>query len=128
MDMSNVEKKLGHGISGAIISDGTKSQIKINCHDNPARQIFTIAHELGHKLLHIQDGADGVIVSFRSLKNEREREADAFAAELLMPDDLVMKEYNKLFYPLVSQLAETFNVSQSAMKYKLNELGLIYIG
>ncbi|WP_369282175.1 ImmA/IrrE family metallo-endopeptidase [Oscillibacter sp. GMB15532] len=128
IDMQEIEKRVGKDISGAIISRGDKSEIKINSRDIQSRQRFTIAHELGHKILHIANDSDDVIISFRCLKNNREREADAFAAELLMPRDMVKEEHGKLFYPLVSQLAETFRVSKAAMKNRLDELGLSYIG
>lgn len=45
---------------------------------NAGRRNWTIAHELGH-----------VLLSHSSLTKETEREADAFAAELLMPEAVI---------------------------------------
>lgn len=46
------------------------------------RWIFTAAHELGHLLLHFEDYGQGI----KEEDKAHEREADAFAAEFLMPD------------------------------------------
>ena len=45
---------------------------------NAGRRNWTVAHELGH-----------VLLSHASLTKETEREADAFAAELLMPEAVI---------------------------------------
>lgn len=136
MDFTGIENITGQQVSGAIISNKKsdfsdeyqkKATIFVKETDIPTRKRFTIAHELGHEFLHIKDDADGKIVSFRSLRNEREKQADAFAAELLMPADLVKAEYEKTFFPTSTYLANIFNVSNQAMQYRLQELGLRYI-
>ena len=87
---------------------------------------FTIAHELGHWVLH------------RNLTGERttqmEREADWFATCLLMPEKWVREEFSKLtdWLPAemkVDSLAKMFCVSRTAMKIRLSqrELKLIYV-
>ena len=135
MDFDEIEKITKQQVSGAIIN--TTSRDDPNCHkgatiyvkekDIATRQRFTIAHELGHEFLHIKEDSDGKIISFRSLRNKREKEADIFAAELLMPADLVKREYKKTFFPTSSYLANIFNVSKTAMQYRLQELRLYYI-
>lgn len=65
------------------------------------RQRFTLAHELGHYLLHKQ------MKSFRekilgsevgsSVKPEIEQEADFFAAQLVKPERLVLRIFDKYF-------------------------------
>jgi Zn-dependent peptidase ImmA (M78 family) len=129
-DLTGLEKDANRKISGLIYVDKAKNdrQILVNNTDIETRQTFTIAHELGHFFLHIDDDDDGVIVSFRGLKNHREREADLFASELLMPERLVRKEYSKLPFPTASYLANIFQVSGAAMRFRLDELGLRYIG
>lgn len=86
---------------------------------------FTIAHELGHWVLH------------RSLIGEHtpqiEREAEKFAAYLLMPEEMIREEFAKIKPPFtwrdLYELAEKFCVSPSAMKIRLSqwELKLIYV-
>ena len=132
-DLSDLEKESNRQISGVIYldyQDGKKiQQILINDNDIEPRQKFTIAHELGHYFLHV-DPNDTLhtMISFRGAKNRREKEADIFAAELLMPKKLVEKEYESLPFPTASFLANVFGVSKLAMQYRLNEMGLNYIG
>ena len=81
---------------------------------------FTIAHELGHWVLH------------RHLLGEQskqiEREADLFAVYLLMPEDLVRAEFAKINSPFtwreVYSLAEKFRVSATAMSIRLSQCEL----
>src|SRR5439155_9267429 len=42
----------GEEISGVLVKDGERAMIGINARDASTRQRFTIAHELGHHLLH----------------------------------------------------------------------------
>lgn len=125
-----LEDQTSRPISGLIYVDKKtkRKMIFVNDKDIEPRRNFTIAHELGHYFLHIPDDDNGVIISFRGLKNEREREADIFASELLMPKNLVKEEYDKLPFPTVSYLASLFNVSKMAMEIKLQEMELDYIG
>jgi Zn-dependent peptidase ImmA (M78 family) len=59
--------------------------------------------------------------------------ANAFAAELLMPDKFVRTEIVRLFNKksvldredLINKLAGTFKVSVQAMEYRLNNLGIL---
>ncbi len=57
-----------------------------------SREIFTLAHEIGHVILHMENTDsfidDHVTISGRST-DEREQEANYFAAGLLMPADAV---------------------------------------
>lgn len=59
-----------------------------------SREIFTLAHEIGHVILHIGTGLpfiDNNMTISGSSTNEKEQEANYFAACLLMPDDEVDK-------------------------------------
>lgn len=53
----------------------------------PARQTFTLMHELGHVLLHKSSSIDDESDLYS--QNGHEREANAFAGHLLVPDDLL---------------------------------------
>ena len=130
-DLSNLEEKCNRKISGLIFVDDTSKTIYINGTEILARQRFTLAHELGHYFLHIkgaQKPGSNIIVSFRGERSQREREADCFAAELLMPEELVRKKFDETIFPTANEFAEFFGVSISAMRYRLNEMGLHYIG
>jgi Zn-dependent peptidase ImmA (M78 family)/transcriptional regulator with XRE-family HTH domain len=59
--------------------------IAINSDMTLGRQVFTLAHEMAHAFFHSQD-AD-VVVSMPRSDHDRERFADAFAGEFLVPGD-----------------------------------------
>lgn len=115
-----------YGLSGKIIRRGKNVFIIINQNDPEVRQRFTMAHELGHLL-------EGVHVAYMSQAipsgYDKERFANIFASELLMPADLVEKEWLKLRRTYAThivqyKLAQLFAVSNEAMGYRLNELNL----
>jgi len=128
-DFSKFEAQVNKQISGMLYIDGDAKLILVNESDGNKRKIFTIAHELGHYYLHGgKDAQSEVFVSFRGDSNPRETEANKFAAELLLPDDKVKKEYESTMFPTASYLADKFNVSKQAMSIKLEQMGLSYIG
>ncbi|BFM05760.1 ImmA/IrrE family metallo-endopeptidase [Halioxenophilus aromaticivorans] len=115
--------------SGMAYLDRGVKYIKYSASESPLRQRFTVAHELGHHLLgHVKKG-----MKFRDTPNEfrasvssrEEREANVFAAELLMPSELVMSAYLNSSIRDVEKLASAFGVSKVAMRIKLQELDLI---
>jgi Zn-dependent peptidase ImmA (M78 family) len=92
----------------------------------PHRRRFTIGHELGHWCMHRAD-REAVYCRSTSVAEQEdapavppaEEEANAFAAALLMPARLVMREYErdrKDFW----KLCETFGVSGAAMGRRLH--------
>jgi DNA modification methylase len=88
----------------------------------PARQRFTLAHEIGHVLLH---GAErGVAASARSGRGgARERQVDRFAEELLMPAPMVRAAVRQ-YGTNVERLRALFLVSKAAMERRLRTLKL----
>lgn len=102
-----------------------QATILVNVNDIPTRQRFTIAHEIGHYFLHMKDNSEESHIELRTVaKDSKELSADRFAAELLMPENLIRKEHDKLMFATATELAQKFNVSFSAMKYRLDTLGL----
>lgn len=87
------------------------------------RRRFTIAHEIGHFVLHPErrrpERRGGVNAAWEG----QEREADRFAAELLMPEPLV-REAVAQHGPDAARLADRFEVSRQAMEVRLRTLGL----
>lgn len=84
--------------------------------DNVYRQRFTAAHELAHLLLH-NDAAPG--------DPTHEREADGFAAELLLPGALLRHQLPaRLDFPRLLALQQTWGVSVEALLYRGRELGV----
>lgn len=126
-------------LSGFLYRDKHENVIGVNTHQAPARQNFTIAHELGHLMLHDQEQLH-VDHEFRvRLRNDvsskgtddAEREANFFAASLLMPKsflekDLADKEFVDLFDDdFLRNLARKYGVSTQAMGNRLKNLGYI---
>jgi Zn-dependent peptidase ImmA (M78 family) len=88
--------------------------VEVNTDRSRTNQRFTIAHELGHlKLGHESCGGEQV----------QERQANVFAAELLMPLPL-LKEALRAVRRLTG-LARLFAVSPEAMRIKLDEQRLL---
>ncbi len=103
--------------------------IYINKNDSLTRQNFTIAHELGHWLLHNEiliegDGKYNVLFrrSIGQLNNDPvESEANCFAANLLVPNKY-LKEYKVLIKNNIIDsgiLAPLFKVSGEVIGYRL---------
>ncbi|NOH84666.1 ImmA/IrrE family metallo-endopeptidase [Vibrio sp. 03-59-1] len=85
---------LSPGISGVIKETDGVVVAKINRHDSPERQRFTLAHEIAHFLLHrnkIGDGIEDTMLFRSSLSNTLEAEANRLAADLIMPFSLIDK-------------------------------------
>lgn len=100
----------------------TAWELRLNPSRPPARQRFTIAHEIGHALLH---GAPHHAAAARGAggRNVREREADRFAAALLMPERYVRAAVRQ-YGANVDRLRSLFLVSRQAMENRLRDLGL----
>lgn len=125
------------GMSGVLFrEEGGNPVIGVNELHAETRQRFTIAHELGHLQLH-EDVlyVDGLVRRDHKSSlalDPQEIEANAFAAELLMPRSLILRELKrrvpegKVVDPakLVRALAADFDVSEQAMEFRLVNLGI----
>lgn len=117
-------------ISGMIAQRGGKKSMLVNSNDSIERKRFTIAHELGHSILHFDNEGEFVDSATDLFRTEaptdgphnKEVEANAFAAALLMDAELVKKVWNELNN--LELMARVFMVSDSAMGIRLNSLGL----
>jgi Zn-dependent peptidase ImmA (M78 family) len=120
-------------ISGLFVIKDNKPYIRYNRDEHEHRWRFTIAHELGHFLLHkdvplFVDRKEKIF--FRNTQSAtgevmRERQANAFAAALLMPKHFIEQELGNVpsNKEPVSHLAKVFNVSMMAMSFRLSNLG-----
>ncbi|MCX6790750.1 MAG: ImmA/IrrE family metallo-endopeptidase [Candidatus Gribaldobacteria bacterium] len=129
-------------VSGVIFFDIPKEKffIFINQDKPLERQHFTTAHEVGHYFLHQDiiksktiiidgdDSLDGSAMLFRSdvdVATNIEREANNFAATLIMPEKFVKKAWEAL--KSVEECAKVFNVSVSAMAIRLEKLRILKV-
>jgi hypothetical protein len=87
------------------------------------RRRFTIAHEIGHFVLHPRRTAPERGGAVNAAWRAQEREADQFAAELLMPEPLVREAVVEHGLD-AGRLADRFDASRQAMQVRLRTLGL----
>jgi Zn-dependent peptidase ImmA (M78 family) len=153
VDVDKIARTLGiaitrdevdNDISGFLFRDRgpKKTIIGANKGHHANRQRFTIAHELGHFLLHegnivhLDSGYRAFRINLRDDESSKgedndEKEANFFAAELLMPamflaDDLRGRDLD-LFdeSEYLQKLAKKYKVSVQALTFRLANLGYI---
>lgn len=90
-------------------------------HSTPRRDRFTIAHELGHYLLHSWIGKRPLVAN-RNGSDRAEWEANWFAAGFIMPEDEFKKAHAQK--RSLSWLADHFDVSEHAAQVRCKVLGL----
>jgi hypothetical protein len=160
----------GEILSGFLYTSSRSGTIFINRSDPVARRRFSVAHELGHYLLHLRPlfrilKAEGMLIGISDAAlearpgeedddskerlagkadligeiemagllpplDEMERQADAFATELLMPVTLVRELFDLNCTKfrerdLAWRLAMEMLVSRAAMDRRLKDLGMI---
>lgn len=118
---------LKNEISGLIKKDKEKGgengyAIFVNARHSEGRRRFTIAHEIAHFILHKSYIGDGIVedalLRAEGFTNSLERQANAMAADILMPRALIEKARAEGMIQ-ISTLAEKFNVSKDAMSYHI---------
>ncbi len=134
LNISVVPHNFSDNISGVFFRKNGKLYLGVNSSQHEHRQRFTIAHEIGHYILHSQEtlhydthhDTHPSEVSFRAdnISSFEETEANHFAAELLMPEDSV-QELIESGVTSIQELAEKFDVSKDAMQYRLVNLGYL---
>ena len=95
------------------------------------RKRFTIGHELGHYVMHQEDSRPTIFCRKVEVEEEpgasdrtsmtAEREADAFAAAMLMPEHLV-REFVEAHGPDLPALCTAFGTSEKATRYRIEAL------
>ena len=140
-DLAGALGRAGETISGFLIPETRILGVDSNeAGRAPGRRRFTVAHEIGHWVIHCDLGAsppdDAVLCRARTVKEDPQQnetadspvdgmldypapelEANQFAAAILMPLPLVREERDRLSD--VTTLAERFDVSTWAMERRL---------
>ncbi|WP_124979096.1 ImmA/IrrE family metallo-endopeptidase [Nonlabens xiamenensis] len=138
---------LGSEVSGVLLLDDNDPIIGVSNLEGPERQRFSIAHEIAHYRLHSKDvdvdqkmfvDKKNMKVMFRKQdfsqrEFRREREANAFAAALLMPEQNLFEDVKAVYNDnpnltdekLIYELASLYEVSGLAMSYRLSNLGFV---
>lgn len=119
------------GSAATSISKELGPCLLLNCNEVPWRQHFSIAHELFHLITWNED-------FFQTLQNDpklhaaNEHFAECFAAGLLLPAEVIKDEIEKITaggssfnYPAIISLSRQFEVSASALVYRMANLKII---
>lgn len=134
---------LQDGFSAFLLIKEGKATAFVNSDHHPNRRRFSLAHEIGHFRLHHKVDAKNDIFLDKSLhfytrkdadissnvNFKMEREANTFAAALLMPEELLTKYIAKHGLDIsdefdVSRMAVAFGVSEQALQIRLSVLKL----
>ncbi|MCD0417283.1 ImmA/IrrE family metallo-endopeptidase [Rubrivivax sp. JA1024] len=111
--------EIDQNISGFF--DCSENAIYVNKSEWPLRQTFTVAHELGHKILHEEwANSSDYKMLFRDQDADgdfREKEANSFAANLLVPRCMLNDVWTR--FP-VEQLSKLFAVSVPVIKNRIS--------
>ena len=142
MGFSIFQQKLPENICGYIAVNGelkerlgTDRIIAVNEKESSKRRRFTVAHELAHFLFDFDPSKiefyNAFEIDHNDFDDERERLANRFAAEVLMPKKAFEAEYNKVynshegsseqFYETVQELSDKFLVPPKAVEVRIKK-------
>lgn len=138
VDFTNLQRRLPlkkSKILGLAYAKGNDLAIFYSSCSDPATARFTLAHELGHCCLHMNDDssfhiemqtipdvwhkAGRLATPFTSKKEEA---ADKFARELLIPTSLFVQVLSTVKNTSIDSLAKLFSVPQPQMEKKIYEV------
>lgn len=134
VEIEKILEELGIGLfyedfvklDGIALKSPKLGIIVVNKNLPNVRQRFTIAHELGHIIM---PHRSEYFICFPGKNRSMEKSANRFAAELLMPQPMVIelwKKYAANKEMRVEVIAHILKVSKSALFARLREIGLIY--
>lgn len=139
------EEYLNQDVSGLIVVDdkvwtkyNTNQFILVNLAESATRRRFTIAHELAHFVLH-RNGSKlyahrDMTSNDSNFRSSIEQEANYFAANVLMPEELIRNKVEEIRedtwgvlpnFVLIREIADNFAVSESAAEVRLRQLEII---
>jgi len=124
MGLRVFSESFSQNISGKLYRDTESAagwSISVQAGEPTYRQRFTIAHELGHFVLHrefIKGDLEDDTFYRSGLPHWQETQANAFAADVLMPWSLIQK-LTEAGVVTPDQLASALNVSTIAMNIRL---------
>ena len=104
--------------SRSILTDDKLPIIFLNSSLLGDRQRFSVAYELGQLIMHT--------FCIVGLDRDVSHEANAFAAEFLMPEKEIRKDFgNDITIPLLGELKRKWKVSMVALLYRADDLGYL---
>lgn len=117
-----IARQFAQAVSGLMCfvrkaSDGKVPVIVINSRDTGERQRFTLAHELGHLVLQVDETLD------------EEKASHRFGSAFLMPAEVLLNEVGRhrtaVSLGELFQLKQLFGVSVQAIAYRCKDLGIL---
>lgn len=139
-DILQISVQRGHlddNLAGFAYQKGGVKIIGVNSSESETRQRFTLAHELGHMMLHKQETVnyDQELILMRDVRasmgtDVKEIDANRFAAELLMPENELAEDLKNNSLPDMlsdhyedsagfKKLCAKYGVGTAAMKIRL---------
>lgn len=116
-----VELEINEKFDGvSFISDRGNPIIIINKAFSNDRKRFTLAHELGHLLMH-----DFPIPDYRNNEKNKENEANRFASEFLMPSEFIKNSLYNLRLSNLAELKRFWLTSMSSIIRRARDLNCI---
>lgn len=142
IDFTPLEKRIylngNDHIYGLSYSDKDDLNILYSKELDEKKVNYVLAHELAHCCLHLPVSAEFHVEMkterdlyfpnprYRIRKRKKEREADVFAANLLIPDEklfqIIEDTLNKHAIPTIELLSQKFNVPESTIRLKISLL------
>ncbi|MGN0687876.1 MAG: ImmA/IrrE family metallo-endopeptidase [Oscillospiraceae bacterium] len=109
------------GLKGFYIFENSQRYIVVNNELDEMTRRVVCAHELGHDVLHRELSVGGIRENTMFLDNNKtEREANLFAAEILLTDKAVLSELEYISTPETA--AFELSVPPELLEYKLEIL------
>jgi Zn-dependent peptidase ImmA (M78 family) len=117
------------GFDGLAWRDDDVRLILMGTSQTPARQRFTLAHELAHVLAHDDQAlhVDPDITRLEPARKGSEMRANAFAASFLMPESAIPASAARSDQAF-AELADQLSVSPETLAWRMFSLGLLPAG
>lgn len=115
------------GCEARIIGAGQNAIISVSATAIPQRRRFSVCHELGHWHLHRGQNlyCTAADIADRDVAQTKEKEANRFAADLLLPPYLVrprVMDYRTITVAAVDEIRHVFGASRSATAIQMIRL------
>lgn len=130
-----IRRKVERSVTGVLVVDSSRVTMLLNGWFPESQRRFSLAHLFGHFVMH--QGLSPLFVDFVKPRESKsgsqtqlmEREANEFAAELLMPEKVLRERFSQkrphVYSSMIVQpLAAQFGVSELAFALRLSQLGL----
>lgn len=110
--------------AGTAETRSGEARVRVRAADHIHHRRFSLAHELGHVLLHPPGEYDRSSADSEFFRSPEEVEANSFGAALLMPRDRLYTDVLRIGLN-IARLARMYLVSETAMTFRLKVIGAL---